>query len=473
MEFSNIDRFLKNADFGDNKMLAFIFKEMCKVKEEQSGKPLTMQELNDFKLNLEERIEKNKFSKNELFNLILSNKYTQYEKKSGKRLRAKERAGFANELAKELGVEENICRAPYLLCRNGDKIRPTDNRRLLEMNFQSRIRYARLFKEMGEDKRTIKGFSRRFLKLKPLSKGQITLRIISALLGMVTIVGAADTIAIEFTYIENACIYAKEIDDYETRMEKYTEQLKEMNLSDIDLVMKVVDDMHSNIRGIGNPKINATGFFRLDAGNQDGVVVCRNAADNTTYILNRVRPELNAGNMMVHINGNRMNMANIDVKKVEEISNENNNGEEVEENVSSNRPNHLITAFDVPNCGYRLVVDTLNPAIGVLTDGKIIMLNEMDGNMEYTPLSEAIMGIGGRINMARNLISMNTHSTHFNINLEELIAKWGIEAQNDSLARVREIPGAIEMAKVAYTSTLKEQQMDISPEIAKIDDEQR
>ena len=471
MEFSNIDRFLENADFGDNKMLAFIFKEMCKVKEEQSDKPLTMQELNDFKLNLEERIEKNKFSKNELFNLILSNKYTQYEKKSGKRLRAKERAGFANELAKELGVEENICRAPYLLCRNGDKIKPTDTRGFFcGMSYQSRRKYNRLFKEMGQDKRTIKGFSRKFLRLKPLSKSQIALRIITTLLSMVLILGAADTIAIESVYLENALIYSKEIDDYETRMDKYAEQLKDMNLSYLDLVMKVVDDMHSNIRGYGNPEINAIGFFRVDVGNTDGYGVCKNMANNTTYILNRVCPELNARDMMVYLDVDGLNMANIELKTVESSSNENDNQYGINENAQSNNPNHMITAFDLPNSGYSLVVDTTNPAIGVLVDGKIIMLNEMIGSMKYAPLHEAAMGIRGRIKMVKNLISMNTHITQED--LDKLIEEWGKKAQDEALERVRNIPGATEMAKEAYTSTLKKQ-TNISPEIAKIDDEQR
>ncbi len=452
MENSNIEKYIANADFKKDKLLAFIFRGMCEAKEERNQRPLTIQELDTFRQNLQLKMQEDKFSINDSFNLVLAYRFTEYEKISGKRLKPREKMFYANELAKELGVEESISRAPYILVPRDGKIAPTDKRIMLGHSISSRIKYKKMFKKMADgDKITIKGFRTRMLKIPPKAKKQMAIKVASMILIGVSLALPIDTIGMKAMNVSNTLIYAKLIEDYETRMNNYANELRDMNLTDLQLIMKIIDDMHSNIRGYDNPEIDAIGLWRLDAGKSSSTGVCRNMADNVTYILNQVNPNCNARNMFVRMNTSGIDIADIDRKINFEYAD---NLERQGELAPSFIANHAITVFDVPNQNYSLVVDPTNPAIGVLADGKIIMLNDMQGEMTYTPISELTYGMDYHLGIIKNLRNMNEHSTSTDIDIEELREQWGKKAQNRALQEVRAIPNAIQLAQNAYSSIL-------------------
>ena len=448
MEESIIEDYLKTSEFGKNKMMSFIFQKLCEIKEELDGKALSLQQLADFEKRLNNSLSKNRFRENDYFNLILSYRYTQYEKENKTRLSARERTDIANELAKELGVEEKICRAPILIITPSDKIQPTDMRRFTECRHLTKLKYNLLFRMIGEkDKKTINAFKREFMKLKPLTKkGKIAmaLSIASAVLGGAYLCCTYDTL---YQCTKNARIYANEIDDYEARMDKYAEELKNMNLSDLELIMKIVDDMHSNIRGTGDPEIDAIGFYRLDVGNNNGVGICRNMADNTTYIVDRARPELHARNMMVILSKDcAIDMADIEINEIK-------GSEEGETNTGIFLANHEVTVFDVPGINCSLYVDTRNPSIGYVSGIKLKPFNEYRGTIEYDPFSEFVTSLLPNVEFVED--TKNMLKTNDIYNVEQLKEKWGKTAQNEALQKVRSIPGAKKMAKRAYASTLE------------------
>lgn len=459
MEDSNIERFIEMADFGNDKMLAFIFKGMCETKEERLQRPLTMQELETFKNGIQASMQENKFTRNDCFNLVLAYRFTEYEKSFGKRLKPREKLFYAKELAKELGVEDSISQAPYILASKSGKISPTDSRVMLGHSISSRIKYKKMFKQMSDkDKITIKGFNNKMLKIPPKAKKQMAVKAASMILVGVSLALPIDAIGAKAMNASNAFMYAKQIDDYEVRMNNYADRLRDMNLTDLQLVMKIVDDMHSNIAGYDNPEIDAIGFWRLDAGKSSSTGVCRNMADNVTYILNEVNPNYNARNMFVRMNITGMDVADIDRKVNVEYAN---NLESQGESVPSFIANHAITVFDVPNQNYSLVVDPTNPSIGVLADGKIIMLNDTQGEMVYTPVSELIYGMDYHIGIIKNLKNMNEHSTSSDIDLDLLKNQWGKEAQNIALQEVRTMPDSIKIAQDAYSSMLDSNKSDV------------
>ncbi len=452
LENSNIKKYIATANFKDDKMLVFIFREMCEAKEERTQRPLTIQELDTFKRNLQARMQENGFTINDCFNLVLAYRFTEYERTSGKRLKARERIFYTNELAKELGVEESILRAPYILAKRDGKIVSTDKLVMLGHSFASRIKYKRIFNQMtDEDKVTIKGFNTKMLSIPFKAKRQIAIKVASMILIGVSLALPIDTIVMKAMNASNAVIYAKQINDYETRMNTYASELRNMNLTDIQLIMKIIDDMHSNIVGYDNPKIDAIGFWRLDVGKNTSSGVCRNMADNVTYILNQVNPNYNARNMFVRMNTSGIDIADIDRNINFEYAD---NLERQGKLAPSFIANHTITVFDVPNQNYSLVVDSTNPAIGVLADGKIIMLNDMQGEITYTPISELTYGMDYHIGMIKNLRNMNEHSTSTDIDIVRLKQQWGKKAQNIALQEVRAMPNAVQVAQNAYDSNL-------------------
>ena len=452
MEGSNIERYIATGNIRDDKMLEFIFRGMCEAKEEKNQRPLTVEELDTFRINLQDKMKEDGFTTNDCFNLVLAYRYTEYEKETGKRLKPREKLFYASELAKELGVEESVTKSPYILAPKDGKIAPTDKRIMLGHSVASRMKYKHLFKQMADGDRTaIKGFKTKMLTVPPKAKKQMALKVASTIMIGVLAVGPIDTLGMKAINASNALIYAKQIEDYEARMDRYADELRDMDLTHLQLVMKIIDDMHTNIAGYDNPEIDAMGFWRLDAGNSSSTGVCRNMADNVTYILNQVNPNYNARNMFVRMNTSGIDVADVDRKINFEYAD---NLERQGELAPSFIANHAITVFDVPNQNYSLVVDPTNPAIGVLADGKIMMLNDMEGEMTYTPISELTYGMDYHLGIIRNLRNMNEHSTSIDIDIEELKQQWGKEAQDRALQEVRAMPNALQIAQNAYHSLL-------------------
>ena len=127
---------------------------------------------------------------------------------------------------------------------------------------------------------------------------------------------------------ENKKEYNNVIEQYDKKIEEYALKVKELNLTDFQIVMKVMDDMWSSIKGYGEPTEDIIGFQRLDFLEDDGVGVCRNMADDFTAKLNAINPEFHARNMVVYMKDAKYEFCNIERK----ILNENQNSSDSNEN---------------------------------------------------------------------------------------------------------------------------------------------
>lgn len=248
-------------------------------------------------------------------------------------------------------------------------------------------------------------------------------------------------------YVQNQ-IHLSEIDKYLNNIENYADSVNELNLSNIEILMKVTRDMWSNIQGYAEPKKDLLLIPGLDLADEDGVGVCRNMADDVARKLNAINPDYNARVLNVYFSGSGYQLANIDTYIVE---NETPQYDESSEN--STEPyqddkligkvidnfvgNHAVVILDIDEDNVTLMVDPTNPGIGVLKDGKIIPFNITENstvNEKVTP----IYGLFVRedpFGLSKQLLSSFKEPT---LSIEELKDKYGIDAQNKALSSLQE-----------------------------------
>ncbi len=253
------------------------------------------------------------------------------------------------------------------------------------------------------------------------------------------------------TIKENEVEYESEINAYNEKISKYSEEIKNMHLSDIQTFMKVMDDMWKNIKGYANPEKNISGFLELDLATEEGYGVCRNMASDVARKLNEINPEWNARTMCVLMpeEVNNLKIANIERtiletnETVAETTKEEENTQQEEKlaNLVQNLSgNHMVTLVDIAEDNITLVLDPTNPGIGIYQNGNIIMLNSSDGQ-DITYKSKEYMtaiGIKGGANGINTTIQEYAQSfAKPNITMEELKEKYGVEAQNKALDEIR------------------------------------
>lgn len=243
----------------------------------------------------------------------------------------------------------------------------------------------------------------------------------------------------------NAEKYCEEISEYNRQIEKYAQDVKKLGLNDFQIVMKVIEDMWSSIKGYGNPTKDIVGFLRLDLMGEDGVGVCRNMADDVAAKLNVINPDYNARNLAVTGDWNvDYNLCNIERKVIEnststddeEKANEQSNPI-VDYILSSNAVgNHMVVLFDMPGEKVTMVADPTNPSLGVFKDGEIYMFSSPNGK-GYIPATfgQNINGVDGIIDYGVSAINSFFSSGE----VEELREKYGIEAENEALTEIHTI----------------------------------
>ena len=84
---------------------------------------------------------------------------------------------------------------------------------------------------------------------------------------------------------ENADIYKDEIKAY--NVNRYA-------FNDVQIFVKVIDDMWNGIKGYANPQKDIHGYLELDLATEDGFGVCRNMASDVARKLNEINPKYNA-----------------------------------------------------------------------------------------------------------------------------------------------------------------------------------
>lgn len=102
---------------------------------------------------------------------------------------------------------------------------------------------------------------------------------------------------------ENEIKYSKEIEEYNHSIEAYAKEIKELNLTDTQIFVKLMYDLWNDIEGYKTPeKYDDIGVFRLSV-EKENIGVCRNFSDDLAARLNAINPKYNARTLGVYMSG--------------------------------------------------------------------------------------------------------------------------------------------------------------------------
>lgn len=124
----------------------------------------------------------------------------------------------------------------------------------------------------------------------------------------------------------NAEVYAKEISEYEREVKEYAKEFDKESQSDMKIVMTMMNDMHERIKGYGQPKIDALGYWGMDVMDENGIGVCRHMAANLANELNVVNPEYNARIIRLYMINSDLDWNNIEKNIIDGDTRTNVNG---------------------------------------------------------------------------------------------------------------------------------------------------
>ena len=323
-----------------------------------------------------------------------------------------------------------------------------------ELEYDKILLHART-QEIKEAKGFLRAYSWDFLQRIKMFTKQVGIYTASILLGTSAVVVDSRQMLIE----ENGIKYEKEIGMYNENIAKYAEEVKKMQLNDLQIIMKVMDDMWNSIQGYGIPQRDILGYLELDLATEDGYGVCRNMASDIAKKLNQINPKYNARTMNVTtIAEGNYQLADIKRKNVElnENSEEDDIGlnQTLNENIRQEKRrtigeisrdikteiskkitgNHMVTLIDIPEKDIILVVDPTNPSIGLYKNGKIKMFNsdkEYVTNEGSTILFKGYEGLETVEDFIDSFINDESY--------EKLKEKYGLEQQNEALEYVRNL----------------------------------
>lgn len=166
---------------------------------------------------------------------------------------------------------------------------------------------------------------------------------------------------------------------------QYADNVSKMGLTDLELFMKLQDDMYNSIQGYGNPKLDIDGYFGVDIGQDYGTGVCRNMADDIVHKLNAINPDYNArmfivkaesGNFdepdihknvepVIWAKGTRFD--NTQIRSIVSMA----NLVTANDDVFNVLGNHAVVAVDLKKDNLTLIIDPTNTCLGVFKDGEI------------------------------------------------------------------------------------------------------
>ena len=128
-----------------------------------------------------------------------------------------------------------------------------------------------------------------------------------------SIIAAPTTASLGYESVKkiNEIKHAKKIEEYNEYIQKYAQEIKDMNLTDTQIFIKVIDDMWKEINGYAEPQNEIIGYPRITLRNE-GVGMCGNFADDMTAKLNAINPEYNARNLIVYMSDNDYYMFDIE-----------------------------------------------------------------------------------------------------------------------------------------------------------------
>ena len=248
----------------------------------------------------------------------------------------------------------------------------------------------------------------------------------------------------------NKSCYSEDIDKYNRKIDEYASRIKELNLTSFQIVMKVINDMWSSIDGYGLPTEEILGFQRLVFLEDGGVGVCRNMADDVTAKLNAINPEFHARNMVVYMKDENYQLCNIKTKMSKASINNQESNDDYYTTVANNIlkkelfGNHMVVLFDMPGENVTMVADPTNPSLGIYKDGRIYMFSYLNDECYFGPKEgQRVMGFNSVLSCNNTKI----YSYFTSIDIDMMIEKYGIEAENKALDEIHNIEENIKVKK--------------------------
>ncbi len=237
----------------------------------------------------------------------------------------------------------------------------------------------------------------------------------------------------------NSKVYQSEIKDYDEEIKTYAEHINSMNLSDLEIIMKVMNDMWNSIDGYKTPDMyDAIGYPRL-ALYMDGYGVCRNMADDFTARMNAINPNYEACNLNVYLKEAEINNIRrttlVNYNSIADNSEQEENIDYKSEIISNLTGNHMVSCIKLKEDDVLLIVDPTNPSIGVLKNGEIMMLsNQVMKGIKIKPVGNLMLGSDNRKEYLKKL----TESLFTAGDINTLKEKYGITSQNETLEEIIE-----------------------------------
>ncbi len=262
------------------------------------------------------------------------------------------------------------------------------------------------------------------------------------MLGLTIISGGFSTmISSQYDQVieSNSKVYQSEIKDYDEEIKKYAEHINSMNLSDLEIIMKVMNDMWNSIDGYKTPDMyDAIGYPRL-ALYMDGYGVCRNMADDFTARMNAINPDYEACNLNVYLKEAEINNIRrttlVNYNTIADNSEQEENIDYKSEIISNLTGNHMVSCIKLKEDDVLLIVDPTNPSIGVLKNGEITMLsNQVMKGIKIKPVGNLMLGSDNRKEYLKKL----TESLFTAGDINTLKEKYGITSQNETLEEIIE-----------------------------------
>lgn len=234
----------------------------------------------------------------------------------------------------------------------------------------------------------------------------------------------------------------KYLEDYDKSVKAYADYIKGLGLSDLETIVKVIDDMWNNIDGyslnvdgyVNNPAYFRLALYKLGRGN------CKHMSDDFTARMNAINPKYNAYNLYVYMEEISVNNTDRDILDNDPENTSSTSaadrgilGEVLQDYLKHRIGNHAVSCITIPDTEIKLAVDPTNPSIGIILNGEIVTLTDSRvKNMKIC--SDTTLGF--RISNADELVEYlkDYFRSYFSApNYDDMNDSYGKEAQNEAL----------------------------------------
>ncbi|MBQ3408026.1 MAG: hypothetical protein IJH12_02325 [Clostridia bacterium] len=233
--------------------------------------------------------------------------------------------------------------------------------------------------------------------------------------------------------------YNMQITEYMQCLEEFGESTRMYNLSDIQNIMFITDDMWKNIEGYKSPELDLSSYPGLDIATKEGYGVCRNMADHAARELNAIDERYNARTINVYADGDGYEIANIERTTLEDDGNEETTSGDG--GITKVFGNHAVVLCDsIEDEGLQLIFCPTNPSVGVFINGEIHMFNSNGDDpyeYKYRPLGTILHGSDRAKEIPENIINSIEICTKGEMEYYE--NKYGVNAQNKAIKEVEEL----------------------------------